>query len=56
MAKSMTYDSSDAVAFPFDMKSLEPPFAPLDMPRQVLEHAERPSIMNFVSRLFLRNA
>ncbi|WP_394154864.1 hypothetical protein [Loktanella salsilacus] len=52
----MNHDSRDVVAFPFDLKDLEPPFAPLDMPRQVLEHAERPSIMNLVSRLFLRNA
>ncbi|MCB5200708.1 hypothetical protein LGQ03_15835 [Loktanella sp. TSTF-M6] len=38
-----------------DLTPLAPRPAPLDMPRQVLEHAARPSTFEMFSRLFLRN-
>ncbi|MGR3606225.1 hypothetical protein [Sulfitobacter sp.] len=39
-----------------DFASLAPRYAPLDMPRQVLEREQRPSVTSVLARLFLRNA
>ncbi|WP_157057515.1 hypothetical protein [Loktanella sp. 3ANDIMAR09] len=50
---TVTIDSNFAPTH--DLTPLAPRAAPLDMPRQVLEHAARPSPFEMVSRLFLRN-
>jgi len=39
-----------------DLDRYAPRPAPLDMPRQVLEHDARPSLFEVVSRIFMRNA
>ncbi|ULO19555.1 MULTISPECIES: hypothetical protein [Sulfitobacter] len=39
-----------------DFDRYAPRPAPLDMPRQVLEHDARPSLFEVVSRIFMRNA
>jgi hypothetical protein len=39
-----------------DLDRYAPRPAPLDMPRQVLEHDARPSLFEMVNRIFMRNA
>lgn len=52
----MTDVVGDKIAVLHDLRLLEPRLAALEMPRQVLERPHRPSLMDLVSRLLLRNA
>ena len=53
MNTSVTSTSSEPMT---DFDRYAPRAAPLDMPRQVLEHDARPSLFEVVSRIFMRNA
>ncbi|KKN58588.1 hypothetical protein LCGC14_0550530 [marine sediment metagenome] len=57
MAERMnTARFADDTADEVDFASLVPRYAPLDMPRQVLEREQGPSVAAVLARLFLRNA
>jgi hypothetical protein len=53
MTTSVTATSSEPMT---DFDRYAPRAAPLDMPRQVLEHDARPSLFEVLSRIFMRNA
>jgi hypothetical protein len=53
MNTSVTSTSSEPMT---DFDRYAPRAAPLDMPRQVLEHDARPSLFEVLSRIFMRNA
>ncbi len=57
MAERMnTASFADDAVEKVDFTTLAPRYAPLDMPRQVLEREQRPSFAAVLARLFLRNA
>ena len=56
MAERLNDTAGDMIALMQDPSDFEPRPAPLNMPRQVLERPQAPSLLDRVSRLFMRNA
>ena len=56
MAERLNDTAGDMIALMQDLSDFEPRPAPLNMPRQVLERPQAPSLLDRVSRLFMRNA
>ena len=56
MAERLNDTAGDMIALMQDLSDFEPRPAPLNMPRQVLERPQAPSLLDRVSRMFMRNA
>ena len=56
MAERLNETASDMIVLRQDLSAFAPRPAPLNMPRQVLERPQAPSLLDRVSRLFMRNA
>ena len=56
MAERLNETASDMIVLRQDLSAFAPRPAPLNMPRQVLERPQAPSLLDRVSRMFMRNA